>query len=107
MATPKLSQLEYQIMETLWSWERFLHSGDFGFAARSALARLYNHPDHRVPNGDQGRGAACQKGRQLPHLCRYRQPRYGRTPPDRNRQVAPPKDVEEAEKTRRKLSRKE
>ena len=61
MALPRLSKLEMQIMEALWTPGSMLHPRDSGSVSRAGQAGIHNRSDHRIPAGRKEGGAACQK----------------------------------------------
>ena len=67
MAAPRLSKLEFEIMETFWSKGECSIRG-IPDSRRQAKPGLYDHPDHREPDGGQGSCAARQEGGKRLHL---------------------------------------
>ena len=68
MTGPKLTKLELQIMEALWSrGEASIREIQEAFPEKRQT-RLHHHPDHGVPPGSQEGRAPRQESRKLPHF---------------------------------------
>ena len=67
MSDPKLSKLELQIMENLWTrGEVSIRESQRAFPEAQAV--LWNHPDHDQPDGREEDRAPHKEGWQLPPL---------------------------------------